>query len=338
MKNTLFLTLTCLFFLSISAQQPSLVILTSGNQSSLRGLSVVNDNVLWVSGSHGMVGRSTNAGKNWKWTIVKGFEKTEFRDIEAFDANVAIIMAVGEPAYMLKTTDGGETWKVVFENKTKGMFLDAMDFSNNQDGMVIGDPIDGRAFMAITNNSGNTWEQITEAPRLDSGEAFFAASGSNLRFFSNNNYLLVSGGLSSHLIAGSKKTLLTLKQGTESTGANSIDVYDNGNSQRRSKRMIIVGGDFAHPDSTTGNCIYTTDAGKKWRVPKTPPHGYRSSVEYLSDKVIICCGINGIDLSTDAGKNWTLISKEGFNTCRIARIGTAVFLVGNKGKVARLVI
>src|SRR5258705_93556 len=110
------------------AQTPTVEVLTSGTKTSIRGLSVVNDNVVWVSGSSGMVGKSSNGGKNWKWMTVKGFEKTEFRDIEAFDAQTAIIMGIAEPAYILKTMDGGETWKVVFENKAKGMFLDAMDF------------------------------------------------------------------------------------------------------------------------------------------------------------------------------------------------------------------
>ena len=39
-------------------------------------------------------------------------------------------MAVDAPAYILKTIDGGETWKIVYENKTDGMFLDAMEFWN----------------------------------------------------------------------------------------------------------------------------------------------------------------------------------------------------------------
>ena len=160
-----FTFLTSLFVTAFTlAQNPFIEIVSSGTKTSLRGLSVVNDNVIWVSGSNGTVGRSSNAGKNWKWMTVNGFEKSEFRDIEAFDGNTAIIMAVGEPAYILKTTDGGETWKVVYENKTKGMFLDAMDFANNQEGIVIGDPIDGKIFIAKTNNTGNTWKELDDDP------------------------------------------------------------------------------------------------------------------------------------------------------------------------------
>ena len=140
---------------------PKVEILTTGVKTSIRGLSVVNNNVIWVSGSNGMVGKSSNAGKNWKWMTVKGFEKNDFRDIEAFDANTAIIMAIADPAYILKTTDGGETWKVVYENNTKGMFLDAMDFKDPKNGTVIGDPVDGSFFMARTSNAGETWIELS---------------------------------------------------------------------------------------------------------------------------------------------------------------------------------
>ncbi len=84
----------------IHAQTPEVQLLTSGTNTSLRGLSAVNDNVIWVSGSNGTIGRSLNAGKNWTWMTVKGFEKTAFRDIEAFDANTAVIIAIDSPAYI----------------------------------------------------------------------------------------------------------------------------------------------------------------------------------------------------------------------------------------------
>jgi photosystem II stability/assembly factor-like uncharacterized protein len=331
-----------LFFIPccLLAQSPFIEILSTGTKTSLRGLSVVNDNIVWVSGSNGTVGRSTNAGKNWKWMTVNGFEKTEFRDIEAFDGNTAIIMGIGEPAYILKTTDGGENWKVVYENKTKGMFLDAMDFANNQEGIVIGDPINGKVFIARTSNTGNTWEPITEdekQPLADKGEAFFAASGSNVRLFVNNDYFIVSGGTRSRLFTNTKAIYLPLTQGKETTGANAIDIFDNGMPRKPGNRMIVVGGDFNADSSTEKNCFYSLNGGNTWMEPNTPPNGYRSSVEFLSKKDLLTCGLNGVDYSGDGGKNWKWISKEGFHVCRIARVGTAVFLAGNNGKIGKLV-
>jgi hypothetical protein len=73
------------------------------------------------------------------------------------------------------------------------------------------------------------------------------------------------------------------------------------------------------------------------KAPKEPPHGYRSCVEYLSKDDVLSCGINGVDHSFNGGKVWSLISKEGFNVCRIAKIGTAIFLAGNNGKIAKIV-
>ena len=79
---------------------------------------------------------------------VKGFEKTDFRDIEAFDEKTAVIMGISEPAHILKTFNGGESWKLVYADSTKGIFLDAMDFFFDGRGVVIGDPINGRMYMA----------------------------------------------------------------------------------------------------------------------------------------------------------------------------------------------
>jgi photosystem II stability/assembly factor-like uncharacterized protein len=324
----------------LSAQRhlPVVEMLTSGTKTSLRGLSVVNDNVVWVSGSNGTVGKTTNGGKNWKWFTVKGFEKKEFRDIEAFDATTSVIIAVGEPAYILKTNDGGETWKVIYENRTKGMFLDAMEFWNEQSGIVIGDPIDGRFFILRSFDGGNTWKDIPfeNRPVADSGEACFAASGTNIRALDRDEAVFVSGGMKSRLFTRNSALALPIDQGKESTGANSISVYDH-NKRNGGKRMIVVGGDFKAESSGQKNCFFTDDGGKTWSAPKTPPHGYRSCVEYLSKKDILSCGLNGVDYSFDGGKNFTWISKESFHVCRIAKYGPSTFLAGENGKVGKLV-
>ena len=344
MNKLLLLKSVCSFYLLLTtnlllSQSPHVEVLTSGTKTSLRGLSVVNDNVVWVSGSKGMVGRSNNGGKNWNWFTVKGFEKTEFRDIEAFDATTAIIMAIAEPAYLLKTTDGGETWRQVYENKTKGMFLDAMDFVGSEYGIVVGDPINNKVFIAETYDSGETWRELETTDKrsvADSGEAFFASSGSNIRLMIDKSFFLVSGGIKSRLFTKSGITDLPVIQGKESTGANSIDVYDKGNG-KGSNRMIVVGGDFNADSSTQKNCFYSNDGGRTWKAPKTPPHGYRSCVEFLSEKDVMACGLNGVDYSSNGGKDWKWISKDSFHVCHIAKYGNTIYLAGNNGKVGKVI-
>ena len=135
--------LACLFafFLLITpisfCQKPSVEVVTSGTNTSLRGMSIPTEKVIWVSGSNGTIGKSNDAGTTWKWMTVPGFEKRDFRDIEAFDSATAIAMAVDNPAIIVKTTNGGNTWKKVFERAQEGMFLDAMDFKNKKEGICV---------------------------------------------------------------------------------------------------------------------------------------------------------------------------------------------------------
>ena len=100
--------------------------------------------------------------------------------------------------------------------------------------------------------------------------------------------------------------------------------------------MIVVGGDFNADTSSTNNCFYTTNRGKNWKAPKQPPHGYRSCVEYLTDKKIITCGTSGVDISADGGENWKLIAKKGYHVVRKAKDGEAVYLAGGNGRIAKL--
>ena len=116
---------------TVTAQQPTIKILESGKRVSIRGLSVVSDQVIWASGSGGTVAKSVDGGNTFTWMKVPGYEKTDFRDIEAFDENTAIIMGITAPAVLLKTIDGGKNWKKVFEDTTKGAFWDAMDFKDD---------------------------------------------------------------------------------------------------------------------------------------------------------------------------------------------------------------
>ena len=306
-------------------------ILSSGTKTSIRGLSVVNDRVIWVSGSNGMVGKSLDGGKSFVWNVVKGFEKTDFRDIEAFNDTTAIIMGISSPAYLLRTTDGGANWKIVYENNSSGMFLDAMEFLNEKSGIVIGDPIDGKFFIARTFDGGVSWKNTPTQylPTADSGEACFASSGTNIRKLNQLAAIFVSGGFSSHLFIKDKKILVPIVQGKQTTGANSVAV-------KNSKILMVVGGDFTTQDSSTNNCFFTNNGGKVWFAPLTPPHGYRSCIEWLNKKNWVSCGLNGVDLSKDEGKTWEWISKESFHVCQKAKNGKAVFFAGGGGKIGKL--
>lgn len=322
------------FFLFGFAKAQTVKVLVADKKISMRGLSVVNDKVIWVSGSEGSVGRSIDSGATWKWITVKGFEKSDFRDIEAFDDMTAIVMGIADPAYILKTVDGGDSWKVVYENRTKGMFLDAMYFWNEVSGIVIGDPVDDKIFIARTFDGGSTWKSIPPQyfPSALKGEACFASSGTNIAGLNKQEAVFVTGGIHSRLFIREDKFILPLLQGKESTGANAVAVKNI----KKKRTIIAVGGDFTSKDATEKNCCITTDGGKTFTLPVIAPHGYRSCVEYLQKNNWLSCGLNGVDYSNDDGKTWAWISKESFHVCKKAKKGNAVFFAGN-GKIGKLV-
>ncbi|MCW3088681.1 MAG: oxidoreductase [Sediminibacterium sp.] len=339
----------CLVALTANAQ-PTIKILASGKRVSLRGLSVVNDNVVWASGSAGSVARSTDGGNSFTWMTVPGYEKRDFRDIEAFDDQTAVIMAVAEPAVILKTKDGGKNWKKVFEDTTKGMFLDAMDFMEEGNmpakGVVIGDPINDQLFYAFTMDGGDSWTKGGQTPAqvrpLEKGEAMFASSGTNVQWTGLRKsewpaILLVTGGTHSRLhdVVTANARIhdsLPIMQGLESTGANSLAIHPG------KKRAVVVGGDFAKDTASSDNCVLISFGKKNYTFskPQTPPHGYRSCVIYLDAKRLLTCGTSGIDVSRDGGKNWELVSRDSFHVCQQAKKGSAVFLAGGNGRIARI--
>jgi hypothetical protein len=77
---------------------------TEGLDTNLRGVSVRSDRgsskpglhyIVWASGSNGVILRSVNDGKTWKQLAVAGGGWLDFRDIEAFDADVAYVLSSG---------------------------------------------------------------------------------------------------------------------------------------------------------------------------------------------------------------------------------------------------
>lgn len=277
-----------------------------------------------------MVGKTVDGGENWRWKRVPNFEKTDFRDIAAFDENIALIMAVGEPGYILKTTDGGIRWKTVYTNKKPGIFLDAMQFWDDKVGIVVGDPINGKFLISKTYDGGNTWQDMLDDHRHAAieGEALFAASGSNIQTMGEECFF-VTGGTTARLVGENHISYLPIQHGSAGAGAFSVAV-------KNSKILIIVGGDYTKPDETEKNCILSRDGGKTWSFPETKPSGYRSCVEYINKKTWITCGPNGVDISRNEGVNWRRISTDGFNACRTSKKGKVVYLAGNNGTVAKV--
>ncbi|MGQ0646208.1 MAG: peptidylprolyl isomerase [Gemmatimonadaceae bacterium] len=222
--------------------------LASGTTASLRGLSVVDAQTVWASGSRGTVIHSSDGGETWRVDTVPGAARLDLRAIHGRSRSVAHVAATAGRIW--RTTDGGRTWTLRYQATDTSVFLDAIDFWDDRNGVALGDPMDGRVLILTTTDGGETWREtpVDQRPVAREGEAFFAASGSSMIASGSGDLWLGSGGLTSRLFHSSDrgKTWQVFgsahPQGKASGGTFAIAVTLD--------RVHTVGGDYAQPDST----------------------------------------------------------------------------------------
>lgn len=322
-----------------TAQSYSFKPLNENTKTSLRGLSVVSDRVTWVSGSNGSVGKTTDGGITWTWLKPKGYEKIDFRDIEAFDDKQAIIVGIASPAYILKTVDGGETWTENYKNIDSAIFLDGVSFWDKNKGIIFGDPIHDHMQLLKTLDAGKTWQDISAnlKTKLTKGEASFAASGTTIKALPGGKTWIASGGTVANIYFSPdygqnwQVFKCPILQGENSTGPFSIDFLNE-------KIGVTVGGNYLKDKESSNNVLLTSDGGKTWQKPATPVLGFRSGVTYINAKTLVATGTSGTDISTDGGQNWKHISDKSFNAVQKAKNGKQIILAGERGNIYQLMI
>jgi photosystem II stability/assembly factor-like uncharacterized protein len=306
--------------------------------ASLRGLSVVNEKIVWASGTGGTVIRTADGGKTWNVITVPDAEKLDFRDIEAFDANTAYSLSIGngESSRIYKTIDGGKNWELQFKNTNEKAFFDAIACWDRLNCIAMSDPVDGHFPIISTTDGGRNWKLLVSNQMAEAaeGEAAFAASGTCLITQGKNNAFLVSGGSRTRVFRSTNRGLTwttydtPIAHGTPGSGIFSIAMFDD-------KNGVIVGGNYEKPGEAKDNLAFTSDGGKTWRSGNGL-NGYRSGVAYIEKNIIVAVGTNGSDISDGGGKIWRNRDKEPYNSVQAKGEG-AVWAVGPKGMVAILV-
>jgi len=316
MRRTIFLMLA----LTTTAASPAIKaqwdLQNSGSTADLRGIDSIGAGIAWASGSNGTVLRTEDGGYLWqRCTIPPGADKLDFRGIQAFDANTAIVMSSGKGdlSRLYKTTDGCQTWKLVFTNPDKDGFWDALKIAANGNGFVLGDPVGGEFKIFCKMDDDPKWSECASQEPFfaKKEEAAFAASNSSLLLIGDDDLCFVTGGSVSEMICqkngiygksgkiinGNLHISLPLASGS-AAGAFSV-------SQKNMTSFISVGGDYTKANDSAGTAALSVNGGKTWTVSTTPPHGYRSAVAYdASTKTWITVGPNGTDISSDDGHNW----------------------------------
>ena len=303
---------------------------------NVRAIEVIGKNLAFA-GSNGKYGLYNSSTGKWKTNVqTYDSQKPEFRAV-ASTANDFFMLSAGNPALLYKTGDNGEM-KLVYEENGEKVFYDSMAFWNDQEGIAMGDSMEGCLSVIITRDGGATWKKLDCAalPHAYEGEAAFAASNSNIAIVGEKTWI-ISGGTKSRIFFSPDKgqnwevLALPLVEGKETTGPYSIAFYDE-------KNGFVIGGDYTKPEENSANKAVTSDGGQSWQlVADGEDPGYKSSVRYVPNsdaQGLVAVGFTGISYSRDGGKNWKELSKEGFYTLRFVDDSTAY--AAGKGRIAKL--
>ncbi|MEM8487691.1 MAG: glycosyl hydrolase [Bacteroidota bacterium] len=316
---------------------------TSNSEVLFIGISVVDDQNVWISGTAGSFGRTVDGGVTWQIGTVPGADSLQFRDVHAVDAQTAYLLSIGngEDSRIYKTTDAGISWTQQFTNAEADGFFDCMDFWDENNGIAFSDSFEGAFYIIKTSDGGDTWTRVSPAvlpPALD-GEGSFAASGTCLMVKGENTVNIVTG-------AGGKSRVLTstdrglswdvvetpVAHGTPSSGLASISYLDD-------SQGVVAGGEIAKPDSTADSIARTLDGGATWEVTgHTTFTGAVYGISYVpnqSTPTLVAAGPKGLDYSQDNGDTWNSLSTDNYWSVAFAPSGKG-WATGTEGKVLHI--
>lgn len=303
------------------------------DSTSIRAIESINEQTVYFAGSNGKFGYTSDAGNTWNIRILR-YQDTitpHFRSI-AKNGDAFYVLSIANPAILYQLNQ--DTTKIVYTEQHEKVFYDCIKFFNNgKDGIAVGDPTSDCPSIIITSDGGNTWKKIpcSDLPTFKEGEAFFAASNTNIEIV-NNTVWIASGGTKARILKSTNKGKTwtihntPIIQGDGPQGIYSIDFLDEQNG-------IAIGGNYAKPKDNSKNKAVTTNGGETWQIiadNKNPE--YKSCVQYVPNtqgKEVFAVGKTGISFSNNKGKTWTQVSDKPFYTIQFVNKNTA-WLAGNE--------
>lgn len=312
-----------------------------GGKPRFQAVSVVNEAVVWVSGTDGQFARSLDGGQTWQKGQVKGGESLQFRDVHAVNEQVAYLMSAGEgtASRIYKTIDGGKTWEMQFQNAAPEGFYDCIAFWDGEKGLGFSDSVQGTFPIVRTENGGKAWEFVPseKIPAALKGEGAFAASGTCLTTQKGGFGWLATGASSIKA-----RVLRTTDYGQSWQAAETPIVSDSPTAGINSLVFLnaaqgfAFGGDFSKDVPPPNRVAATEDGGKTWGLLPNPPlQGSIFGAAHLtSTNTIVIVGPKGANYSTDLGKTWNPLSETDFWSIGCAP--KACWLVGPQERIVKL--
>jgi photosystem II stability/assembly factor-like uncharacterized protein len=319
---------------------PSWHVLPSAGGATFRTLAAVNRQTAWIGSDDGTVLRTVDSGQSWHDVSPPGTAGLHFRDLDARDAYRAVAMTAGSgtDSRVYSTSDGGRTWQLAYQATDPAAFFDAMAFFDTRRGLVVSDPLDGKFQVLATTDGGNTWTVRPNAgmPPAHPDEYGFADSGTMLTTAGEDVWFGSGGSVSRVFHSHDGGYTWDVKPTPILSGSPEGTAGIYGLAFRTAKLGLAVGGDFLTPDITS-HVAAVSYLGHPWISPAREPSGVRFAAAWVpfTPATAVAVGINGSDISYDAGRHWTRFDDGEFNTVSCAADGTC-WATGDTGRVAVL--
>ncbi|MFD2528521.1 MULTISPECIES: WD40/YVTN/BNR-like repeat-containing protein [Polaribacter] len=306
--------------------------------TSIRAIQVIDSTTVVYAGSNGTIGTTVDNGKTWSILNIKYKDSIipNFRSL-AFNGSDYFALSIANPALLYKISDMEATLQYTEEGAK--VFYDAIAFfDDNKHGIAVGDPTENCASILITDDGGENWHKIPceNLPEIAEGEAFFAASNTNIKTIGSTVYI-ASGGKKSRILKSNNfgKTWQLFEtpiiQGNGPQGMYSIDFYDKNNG-------IAIGGDYSKSLENKANKAITADGGKTWTlIADAENPNYKSCVQFVPNtngKEVFAVGKTGISYSKDGGLTWNKVSNDSYYTIQFINKNTA--WLGGANKIGKL--
>lgn len=230
-------------------------------------------------------------GESWKYQASAG--EWEAYSMAFINSNTGLVLK--EHRHILKTTDGGQSWKTVLQPV-------AFNSRNKVGGITFADQNTGYAWMSLddygdyrifkTTNAGDSWAAIDtiSGPGYISGDiAFFDAS--------------------TGVIAGPKRWMVRTSNGGASWDTVKINNVPSGVISKDFEDVIVI--DNSHAWAISEKMIlFSSDKGLNWNYVD---HGLKNidsafyTISFYNDKLgYIGCFDGTIIKTTDGGKTWAV--------------------------------
>lgn len=256
-------------------------------------MDMVNTDVMYIGSSSG-VHKTDNGANTWKY-MLKGIRIGDIV-LDPTDSNIVYASGVSdENGRVVKSMDGGSTWKDIYTEPTQGnpVLTVAVSLANPQ--IVIAGLNNGE--IVRSTDSGATWQGVKD----------LGAAITNIEFIDPGTvYALTSGGLYSSIDQGVTWTSIpaVIKNTTVGTPAYrlaSTQTFHDADFDRRSPGTIYLAAEQG--------LLKTTDAGKTWNVVNLPVSNQTLPVSAVainpinSSHIVLAIG-STIFKTTNNGETW----------------------------------